>query len=102
MPALLVDQGDADQFLAEQLRPNLLAGACTAAAEKLKRTAYEVLCKHRGMQQLRVVEQKALAGGDARQPLDLQYLHPSRSSFSVHRSRLHRISHPLLALHRPS
>ncbi|MFA7752003.1 S-formylglutathione hydrolase, partial [Klebsiella pneumoniae] len=29
--ALLVDQGDADQFLREQLRPELLAGACAAA-----------------------------------------------------------------------
>ncbi|UYY76905.1 S-formylglutathione hydrolase [Sphingomonas sp. R1] len=28
---LLVDQGDADAFLAEQLRPQLLAGACAAA-----------------------------------------------------------------------
>lgn len=31
VPALLVDQGEADQFLAEQLRPELLADACTAA-----------------------------------------------------------------------
>ncbi|WP_203309973.1 S-formylglutathione hydrolase [Sphingomonas beigongshangi] len=31
VPALLVDQGDADQFLREQLRPELLAGACAAA-----------------------------------------------------------------------
>lgn len=30
--ALLVDQGDADQFLAEQLRPELLQDACAAAA----------------------------------------------------------------------
>ena len=30
VPALLVDQGDADNFLAGQLRPHLLAGACTA------------------------------------------------------------------------
>ncbi len=30
-PALLVDQGDADQFLAEQLRPDLLRAACEAA-----------------------------------------------------------------------
>ncbi|WP_313538459.1 S-formylglutathione hydrolase [Sphingomonas sp.] len=30
VPALLVDQGDADTFLAEQLRPQLLADACTA------------------------------------------------------------------------
>ena len=29
--ALLVDQGDADQFLAEQLRPELLEAACTDA-----------------------------------------------------------------------
>ncbi|WP_279380337.1 S-formylglutathione hydrolase [Sandarakinorhabdus glacialis] len=28
---ILVDQGDADQFLAEQLRPELLAAACAAA-----------------------------------------------------------------------
>ena len=31
VPALLVDQGDADQFLSEQLRPQLLADACAAA-----------------------------------------------------------------------
>ena len=31
VPALLVDQGDADQFLAEQLRPELLRSACDAA-----------------------------------------------------------------------
>jgi S-formylglutathione hydrolase len=31
VPELLVDQGDADQFLAEQLRPELLAQACAAA-----------------------------------------------------------------------
>jgi S-formylglutathione hydrolase len=31
VPALLVDQGDADQFLAEQLRPELLQAACNAA-----------------------------------------------------------------------
>ena len=31
VPALLVDQGDADPFLAEQLRPHLLAEACAAA-----------------------------------------------------------------------
>ena len=31
LPALLVDQGDADPFLAEQLRPDLLANACAAA-----------------------------------------------------------------------
>jgi S-formylglutathione hydrolase len=31
LPALLVDQGDADQFLAEQLRPDLLRHACDAA-----------------------------------------------------------------------
>ena len=30
-PALLVDQGDADQFLQDQLRPELLAQACKAA-----------------------------------------------------------------------
>lgn len=30
-PALLVDQGEADQFLAEQLRPDLLRDACAAA-----------------------------------------------------------------------
>jgi S-formylglutathione hydrolase len=29
--AILVDQGDADQFLVEQLRPELLAAACEAA-----------------------------------------------------------------------
>lgn len=31
LPELLVDQGDADAFLAEQLRPQLLADACAAA-----------------------------------------------------------------------
>jgi len=31
VPELLVDQGDADQFLAEQLRPGLLRDACAAA-----------------------------------------------------------------------
>ena len=31
VPALLVDQGEADGFLAEQLRPELLATACAAA-----------------------------------------------------------------------
>jgi S-formylglutathione hydrolase len=31
VPDLLVDQGDADQFLAEQLRPELLRDACAAA-----------------------------------------------------------------------
>ncbi|HTI31530.1 MAG TPA: S-formylglutathione hydrolase [Sphingomonas sp.] len=31
VPELLVDQGDADQFLAEQLRPELLAKACAEA-----------------------------------------------------------------------
>jgi S-formylglutathione hydrolase len=31
LPDLLVDQGDADAFLAEQLRPDLLASACEAA-----------------------------------------------------------------------
>jgi len=31
VPALLVDQGGADQFLAEQLRPDLLREACAAA-----------------------------------------------------------------------
>ncbi|WP_010543763.1 S-formylglutathione hydrolase [Sphingomonas elodea] len=31
LPALLVDQGEADAFLAEQLRPQLLADACAAA-----------------------------------------------------------------------
>jgi S-formylglutathione hydrolase len=31
LPDLLVDQGDADAFLAEQLRPELLAAACAAA-----------------------------------------------------------------------
>ncbi|WP_232824375.1 S-formylglutathione hydrolase [Blastomonas sp. UPD001] len=31
VPALLVDQGDADSFLAEQLKPQLLAEACAAA-----------------------------------------------------------------------
>jgi len=31
VPELLVDQGDADQFLAEQLKPELLRSACEAA-----------------------------------------------------------------------
>ncbi len=31
VPALLVDQGEADNFLAEQLRPDLLAAACKTA-----------------------------------------------------------------------
>ena len=31
VPALLVDQGEADQFLAEQLKPDLLAAACADA-----------------------------------------------------------------------
>ena len=31
LPSLLVDQGDADPFLAEQLRPELLADACAGA-----------------------------------------------------------------------
>jgi S-formylglutathione hydrolase len=31
LPALLIDQGDADAFLVQQLRPHLLADACTAA-----------------------------------------------------------------------
>jgi S-formylglutathione hydrolase len=31
LPDLLVDQGDADAFLAEQLKPELLAAACAAA-----------------------------------------------------------------------
>ncbi|WP_176598197.1 S-formylglutathione hydrolase [Sphingobium sp. 15-1] len=35
LPDLLVDQGDADQFLAEQLRPELLDAACRAAGQKL-------------------------------------------------------------------
>ena len=35
VPELLVDQGDADQFLAEQLRPELLRGACERAGVPL-------------------------------------------------------------------
>jgi S-formylglutathione hydrolase len=35
LPALLVDQGEADAFLAEQLRPQLLADACAAAGMPL-------------------------------------------------------------------
>ena len=31
MPELLVDQGEADSFLAQQLRPDLLESACAAA-----------------------------------------------------------------------
>jgi S-formylglutathione hydrolase len=36
MPALLVDQGLADQFLASQLRPELLEAACAAAGQPLQ------------------------------------------------------------------
>ncbi|TCP34033.1 S-formylglutathione hydrolase [Sphingomonas sp. BK235] len=36
VPALLVDQGEADAFLAEQLRPELLARACAAAGIPLE------------------------------------------------------------------
>ncbi|MGK6322416.1 S-formylglutathione hydrolase [Sphingomonas sp. DT-51] len=36
VPELLVDQGDADAFLAEQLRPELLARACAAAGIPLE------------------------------------------------------------------
>jgi len=36
LDALLVDQGDADAFLAEQLRPELLAAACAAAGIPLQ------------------------------------------------------------------
>ncbi len=35
LPDLLVDQGDADNFLTEQLRPELLAAACTAVGQPL-------------------------------------------------------------------
>lgn len=35
IPDLLVDQGGADQFLDQQLRPELLDAACTAAGQKL-------------------------------------------------------------------
>ena len=35
LPDLLIDQGEADQFLAEQLRPELLAAACEAAGTPL-------------------------------------------------------------------
>jgi len=35
LPGLLVDQGDADAFLAEQLRPELLEAACAAAGISL-------------------------------------------------------------------
>jgi len=35
VPELLVDQGDADPFLAEQLKPELLRGACDAAGINL-------------------------------------------------------------------
>jgi S-formylglutathione hydrolase len=35
VPDLLVDQGDADPFLAEQLRPELLQAACRAAGQAL-------------------------------------------------------------------
>ena len=33
---LLVDQGEADNFLAEQLKPDLLAQACEAAGQALE------------------------------------------------------------------
>jgi S-formylglutathione hydrolase len=36
VPAILVDQGEADQFLKEQLRPELLAEACKAAGINLQ------------------------------------------------------------------
>jgi S-formylglutathione hydrolase len=36
MPALLVDQGEADKFLAEQLKPELLEAACAAAGQPLQ------------------------------------------------------------------
>ncbi|HLZ79928.1 MAG TPA: alpha/beta hydrolase-fold protein, partial [Sphingomonas sp.] len=32
VPALLIDQGEADMFLKEQLRPNLLETACARAS----------------------------------------------------------------------
>ena len=35
LPDLLVDQGDADQFLAERLRPELLEAACKSAGQPL-------------------------------------------------------------------
>ena len=35
VPALLVDQGDADPWLAEQLRPDLLVAACAVAGQPL-------------------------------------------------------------------
>lgn len=35
LPALLVDQGEADPFLAEQLRPDLLEAACDRAGQPL-------------------------------------------------------------------
>ena len=35
-PALLVDQGEADKFLAEQLKPDLLQAACAAAGQPLQ------------------------------------------------------------------
>ena len=34
MPDLLVDQGDADNFLAEQLKTHLLVEACELAGQK--------------------------------------------------------------------
>jgi S-formylglutathione hydrolase len=36
VPALLVDQGEADKFLAEQLKPELLEAACAAAGQPLQ------------------------------------------------------------------
>ena len=38
VPALLVDQGEADNFLADQLRPELLAAACEGAGIALQLT----------------------------------------------------------------
>ena len=35
MPDLLVDQGEADNFLVEQLKPELLEAACAEAGQKL-------------------------------------------------------------------
>ena len=36
MPPLLVDQGDADEFLQRELRPELLREACAAAGHPLE------------------------------------------------------------------
>ena len=40
LPDILVDQGDADNFLTEQLKPQLLQAACDAAGQPLRHAAH--------------------------------------------------------------